>query len=343
MTILLLLALLQEKNGWADLGVRLDADGTVVQTYEGALLREGDRIVEFDGRPADGEAVMAALHARPLGRELALEVRRGGKTESLRVTPLTIEGQAIAGNNNTVHHPSARRAIALDEPEGDTVYVFDFDVSLAWEADAKELDQLQRLIDGAAELFFDMTDGQMRWRNVTVYNNREHWDSAYYKLTHSGSVGIEHVTPGGQCQLMFDGDLDRESWIIIFAHEAGHMDLGAGDEYAYGAATRAECRCIMSGDCFKGVRDLCVADSHDYHQPYSCWENLRRFYPNLREVKEAVKGPALEHRPTITWVADEDAVAKRRILDGVREHLDRQRKAILEAVEKELDRALEPR
>lgn len=342
MIILLLLALLQEKNGWADLGVRLDDDGTVAQEYEGALLRKGDRIVAFDGRPADGEAVMAALHAWPLDKEVALRVRRGDATEDLRVVPLTIAGQAIAGNNNTVHHPSARRALALDDPEGDTVYVFDFDISLAWEADEKQLAQIQRLIDGAAELFFDMTDGQMRWRNVTVYNDREKWDSAYYKLTNSGAVGIEHVTPGGQCQLQFDGDLDRESWIIIFAHEAGHMDLGAGDEYAYGRATRKECNCIMSGDCFKGMRDLCVADTHDYHEPYSCWENLRRFYPKLREVREPVKGPALARKPTIAWVTGEDAVAKRRILDGVRRHLERRRKEILEAVEKELDRALEP-
>ena len=245
-----------------------------------------------------------------------------------------------------MHHPSVRRAISLETPEEDgdtrTVYVFDFDISLAWEADERQLKQIEELIQGAAELFFDMTDGQMRWRNVTVYNNREKWDSAYYKITNSGTVGIEHVTPGGQCQLHFEGDLNRESWIIIFAHEAGHMDLGAGDEYAYGRAARAECPCIMSGDCFKGMRDLCVADTHDYNEPYSCWENLRRFYPNLREVVKPVMGPALAHKPAIAWVTSEEAVTKQRILDGVRRHLERRRKEILDAVEKELDRALKP-
>lgn len=347
---LLLLLCCQHPKGWSDLGARFEdhARGAeVVESYKDGLLKKGDVVVVFDGKSVKtAEQVMAALYNWPLGKELTLGILRGEDDQRLTVTPLTIEGQAVAGMNNTVHHPSARRAIALEKPEeGDdfrTTYAFDFDVSLAWEASEKELEQIETLVVKAGELFFDMTDGQMRWRTVTVYNNKGHWDSAYYLIQKSGSSGVEHVTPGGQCRLNFGFALDGDSAVIIFAHEAGHMSLGAGDEYAYGRKTREECVCIMSGHCFAGVRDLCVKEKHDYTQPESCWDNLKRFYPNLKAVEKTVAGPKLVHTPKVAFVSDPNAALKREILQSVRRRLREQRRAILDAIEQELDEVLKP-
>jgi M6 family metalloprotease-like protein len=109
-------------------------------------------------------------------------------------------------------------------------------------------------------------------------------------------AGVEHVTPGGQCMLYF-GRLDRTA-AIVFAHEMGHMQFGSGDEYPYGKDDpQDDCDCIMGRGCFNGQYELCIGKGHTYREKESCWDNLKRWYPNLVKVEKAVKGPALKRLP----------------------------------------------
>ena len=80
----------------------------------------------------------------------------------------------------------------------------------------------------------------------------------------------------------------------------------------------------------------------DYTQKTSCWENLKRFYPNLKAVTKPVKGPEPETNPSVVFLENKNAALKRKILEGIRKRLVERRRAILRTIEEELDRALEP-
>jgi hypothetical protein len=127
--------------------------------------------------------------------------------------------------------------------------------------------------------------------------------------------------------------LDQGSPAVIFAHEAGHMQLGSGDEYPYGAADPQEdCRCLMGRDCFKGVWDLCIRGAHGYREMESCWENARRWYPNLTIPAKPAKGPAPAAPPKMTVGGAPAEDLGTRIEDRVARLLDARLKALKEEV-----------
>lgn len=359
MYVLIALALLvpqDKKTGWADLGARLvnaDGKGARVEAVDeksaaaDAGLKPGDVITEFDGKKiASAEALLAQLWAMELGRTVKL---RAGDRE-VEVKPATIKGQAIPGLNNIVHHPPAIRGIRLDAPEkGDgytTRYVFDLVVSCEWDVDEEEEARLKALAEKSAAIWFDTTEGQMRWRRIDYYESKQKWDACHYRLRKTrggGAVGIEHVTPGGICSLNYGVALDSDTAAIIWNHEAGHMQLGSGDEYKYKPSDPEPCPCVMGDDCFKGNQDLCSDDDHDYRMKESCWRNVARWYPDATYEADPKKAhPKLTKTPDVVFHPNEGAALKKRIMDDVKKRLDAWRGRMLEEIEKVLDEELKP-
>jgi hypothetical protein len=324
----------KKKKGWADIGARLvsvKGAATIVELSEGAGakagLEKGDVIAEFDGlvKP-DAEAVMSALWAMETGRRIKLSVLRGGERKEFEIATDTIDGQRVPGMNNVVHHPPAIRAVPIGPEragEGDAlaVYAFDLVVSFDWDLTDAEVKAAEKMTTRAAEIFFDATEGQMIWRRVELREKKDAWDRAHYRVGKGGrgGAGVEHVTPGGQCGMTFGMALDQGSPAIVFAHEAGHMQLGSGDEYPYGQKDpQKDCDCIMGRGCFSGQFDLCQKAGHAYQEKESCWENARRWYPDLVEPKKAAKGPRLKRPVDLVWGAAarvvEAAEGARRVL-----------------------------
>ncbi|MBI4563454.1 MAG: PDZ domain-containing protein [Planctomycetes bacterium] len=340
----------RSKPGWADLGVRLDDPaaeefvGTrIVEVADESAahkagLKAGDLITRFDGRGAPtAEDVMAALWAMDLDRTVKLQIRRGEEALEIEVRTERLDGQKVAGNNNKVHHPPAIRGVPVrGEKLGDgaahpAVYAFDLSISFAWDLTSQELAQAKSMIEEAARIWFDATEGQMFWRRVVVFTNKEAWERAHYRVRkgRGGYSGVEHVTPGGQCGLTFSR-LDRTAaW--VFVHEAGHMQLGSGDEYPYGGRGKT-CKCLMGGG--RAV-ELCVKDGHDYAQKESCWDNAKRWYPRLVPIAETAKGPELKRLPEIV-VHTRDALEER-----IMKEIDEMLKELREDLAKVVRRALE--
>lgn len=357
MKLLLLLALFAQdkKNGWADLGARLvDADrgAKIESVYEKSAaaeagLKAGDVITEFDGKKVvSAEQLMTLMWAMELGK--TVKVRAGDREVEVKLS--TIKGQVIPGMNNVEHHPPAIRAAPLDAPEkGEgyaTRYVFDLVVSCDWDVNEKEEGQLKVLAEKSARLWFDTTEGQMRWRTIDIYETKEKWDACHYRIKKTrggGALGVEHVTPGGICVMSFGVALDSDTAAIIWNHEAGHMQLGSGDEYKYKPADPKPCPCVMGEDCFKGNQDLCSDDDHDYTMKESCWRNVPRWYPLASYVADPKKEfPKLEKLPEVVFHANEGASIKKEIMDKVEKRLDAWREELLRGIDKILDEELKP-
>jgi len=345
------------KKGWADIGVRLETEkgaAVVVELFDigkKAGLAKGDVIVEFDGtRQPDAERVMSALWAMPTGRTVKVAVERKGERKELEIATGTIDGQKQAGNNNWTHLPPAIRAVPIDPVKagaGETkaIYAFDLVVSFDWKLSDEEWKAAKTMAEKAAAIFFDASEGQMIWRKVEMVDQKAAWDRAHYRIgrQQQGGVGIEHVTPGGQCDMHFSGRLDADMPAIIFAHEAGHMQFGSGDEYPYkGEDPQTDCECLMGRGCFNGQWDLCVKGGHAYQEKESCWENVKRWYPNLVVPGKPAKGPKLTMLPDVVISRGGAAAAEagKRIEERVAKLLDERiaamRAAVLQAVSEAL-------
>ncbi len=307
----------KKKPGWADLGVRVEDDGgrVVVREAFGSDLKVGDVIVELDGLPVrSAEHLMATLWAKDLAKTAKLRLA----DREVEVALHTISGQSFPGMNNTVHHPPAIRAVAVESSaemgKGSlkALYAFDFTMSFDWDLTDEDRQGAKSIVEEAARIIFDATEGQMYFRRVEVYASKEAWERAHYRVKKAmgrGGSGVEHVTPGGQCALNFSR-LDRTAAIIL-AHEAGHMQLGSGDEYPYGKADpQDDCSCLMGRGCFNGVFDLCTEANHGYRQKISCWDNLKRWYPSLVRVEKPRIGPELVKLPEVVFATIQEPAEK---------------------------------
>lgn len=290
----LLLALIQD--GWADLGVRVeDADGKiVVREVFDSPLKVGDVIVAIDGvELRHAEHLMELLWSRPPGGSAGVKCA----DREVKVPLRTIAGQKVAGANNWEHHPPAIRAFWTG-----TAYAFDLSFSFDRKLTDAERKEARAMIELAARIFHDATEGQMYFRFVDVYEEKDYWNRAHYWVRkETGYYGVEHVKPGGQCLLSFK-ELNTTAAIIV-AHEAGHMQLGSGDEYPYNAKDPQEdCVCLMGRGCFQGTYDLCVAKGHSYVEKESCWDNAKRWYPKLAKPEKPRHGPELKVLPQVRFM-----------------------------------------
>jgi hypothetical protein len=347
----------KKKKGWADLGLRLETSAgaaVVAEVYAGgagakAGVATGDVILAFDGlMKPDAEKVMVALWSMETGRTVKFVIDRKGERKEFETATVTIEGQKIAGMNNTMHHPPAIRAVAIEPVkagagEAIALYAFDLVVSFDWKLTEAEWKAARTMAEKAAEIFFDASEGQMIWRRIELYDQKGAWERAHYRIgkQQQGGVGIEHVTPGGQCDMKFAGALDQATPAVIWAHEAGHMQFGSGDEYPYGEKDpQTDCDCLMGRGCFNGQWDLCLK-GHAYQEKESCWENAKRWYPNLIVPGKPAKGPALKVMPEIVLggVATASDLGKR-IEERVAKLLDERMAAIREEVLKTISEAL---
>jgi hypothetical protein len=136
--------------------------------------------------------------------------------------------------------------------------LFNLKVSLEWDArkDTRFTNQLRFDLQRASELLYDWTDGQAALGDITIYHNREHWETADVRIYASNRLrpsaiqgGIvasprpdpqkpEIVYAPGQVRMGATwnrygeaGDSLSEDWPRTFAHELGHYALFLDDNY----------------------------------------------------------------------------------------------------------------
>jgi hypothetical protein len=143
----------------------------------------------------------------------------------------------------TITQPGEQRLVV--QPSSPLI-LFNLVVSVEWDASDADLHQLARALRGASAYLFDLTDGQLAFGQVTLYENAEHWAAADIQVATNNSVrphayvgGLTsadsaHVLRIGRAwdgQSGNQGAWDQPDGYRTLAHEFGHYALGLYDAY----------------------------------------------------------------------------------------------------------------
>ena len=122
---------------------------------------------------------------------------------------------------------------------GPTTGVFDFCVSLTFQADDTQLNKIKAVLQRASDVLADATEGQHRFGNVNIVNNGGALDGAEI-LIHPGPGSAYTTQPayGGwrnAINLYYTGDIDHpfglEYSALVVLHEFGHSAYSLSEEY----------------------------------------------------------------------------------------------------------------
>jgi hypothetical protein len=130
-----------------------------------------------------------------------------------------------------VHHP---------------LILFNLVVSIEWDATGAYLEQIQRAVQFASAYLYDLTDGQMIFGQINIYDNGDYWTEADIQISTTNIVRphayIGGITSEDKSRVIrigraWDGDSgnqgawDEPSGYRTLTHEFGHYALHLYDEY----------------------------------------------------------------------------------------------------------------
>ncbi len=200
----------------------------------------------------------------------------------------------------------------VSQPQGEQVLVvrpeqpliiFNLLVSIEWDATDEYVADIQAAFDAAADFLYDVTDGQMTFGQVAIYDNAEHWTEADIQITTKNVVN-PHAFIGGitsedtshiiRVGRFWNGNTaDQGLWsepagYRTLVHEFGHYGLGLYDEY-FGY--------LKVGDTLVGKkRTVCVhkdnrtgdpdASIMDYHYTTSELPDVGRWTLHCQETAQ---------------------------------------------------------
>lgn len=165
-------------------------------------------------------------------------------------TPLGLDANVVSGGGIQVLEASRENPLIL----------FNLDVALEWDArgDPVFLQQLEADLTRASELLFRWSSGQAALGDITVYDNRAHWDDAHIRIYATNRMrpnavkggivreGTEYPDPNhpdvrytaGQIRMGAIWNRYGEAtanmgddWARTLAHELGHFALFLDDNY----------------------------------------------------------------------------------------------------------------
>ncbi len=189
---------------------------------------------------------------------------------------------------------------ALVVSAGNPLIVANLDISLEWDArqDVVFLAQLERDLKHAAELLFDVTDGQLTLGDINIYHNKENWEESHIVIYTnnnmrpnvdlggittepvSATLATGEVIPNGYLpgQVRMPREWNRfgnegstfgNDWALALAHELVHYILFIPDNYL---GIDHEGRLIQI-DCAGSVMTNAYLATYSELLPASTWNN----------------------------------------------------------------------
>jgi uncharacterized repeat protein (TIGR01451 family) len=230
---------------------------------------------------------------------------------------------------------------------------YNFCVSVRFNANAAQLQQIRDAFQNASQVLADATDGQHRFGKITIVNNSGASESAEYWVN-SGSgrayaTYSQYGVRGQHVMLFFDSNFQGANAgpngdAYTIAHEHAHHAYGVADEYS-GPAGNAECAappdtaatnfCLMDNYFTRGgnaggttaagytLNEFCVTSNHDPDldtnqqsiNGQSCWTTIAN-HPKRSATAPAglpVSNPPAAH--TVTFHDGTDGLRVILILD----------------------------
>ncbi|NOZ72247.1 MAG: hypothetical protein GXP38_10095 [Chloroflexi bacterium] len=222
-------------------------------------------VTDTEGRPVSDAVVYA--HGQALGRSNQAGLINSQPLETGTPLVATVE-MAERSTARAAHNGWAYRIYLTSlDWEGDTpqpylvthdgeqhlilnpnhpLVLFNILVSIEWDATDEYLDQIARAMQAASSYLLDVSDGQMAFGHVAIYENAEHWNDADIQIS-ARNVVRPHAYIGGitatDTSLVIrlgrawdgrsgaEGPWDASDGYRTIVHEFGHYALGLWDEY----------------------------------------------------------------------------------------------------------------
>lgn len=215
------------------------------------LTDAAGNLVLSGASPGDTLAAALLLHEEPTARAgHAGWAYRAYRTSLVVGADGSVGGARVAG---------ATGPQTLTLRAGSPLILFNMVVSVEWDAERAYLDELGTGLARASDMLFDMSDGQMAFGQVTIFDRATAWGDADIQVA-TANVVRPHAFVGGiasadKAHVMrlgrgwdgrtgAQGSWAAESGYRTIAHEFGHYGLHLRDEYfgyAGGAEVPATC------------------------------------------------------------------------------------------------------
>ncbi|MCB0210064.1 MAG: VCBS repeat-containing protein [Anaerolineae bacterium] len=130
----------------------------------------------------------------------------------------------------------------------DPLVLFNLVVSIEWDADETYVETIKSAFQRASGYLYDVTDGQMAFGQVTIYDKAEHWADADYQISTKntvrpyafwGGITSDDTAHAIRVGRFWDGgsgnagSWDEPDGYRTLIHEFGHYALNLYDEYKY--------------------------------------------------------------------------------------------------------------
>ncbi|GJM23193.1 MAG: hypothetical protein DHS20C15_31080 [Planctomycetota bacterium] len=202
-------------------------------------------------------------------------------------------------------------AIAGDGRYDSDFGIFDFGISVRFDATQMQIDRMEQEFEKASLLICDASDGQQEFGQVVLCNDSRGGASAEFWVFENGrSNAPGRFGVAGQHINQYYSDIISSStkadgsWVL--AHEFGHHAYGIKDEYSGPTADgglkcittpadpTTQTACLIENFWIRGadgvsLTEWCVSSNHDpdndtYQESVndeSCWETIVAAYPDL--------------------------------------------------------------
>ncbi|MCK6623694.1 MAG: hypothetical protein DPW09_02040 [Anaerolineae bacterium] len=196
-------------------------------------------IVRLDGlQVGDTLVALSQVYTQPTVRP-----NHGGWAYEIYQTSMPV---ATDGSPQPFTVVTAIGAQTLVVKPDNTLVLFNLIVSVEWDATAEYLQHIYTATQQAAAFLYDVSDGQMTFGQITIYDKAEHWAEADFQIL-AKNVVQPHAYVGGITESdlshiirvgrFWDGNTaNAGDWSLAngfrtLVHEFGHYGLGLYDEY----------------------------------------------------------------------------------------------------------------
>ena len=142
--------------------------------------------------------------------------------------PIDDAGNPLLTQVNT---PGVTQVLTVSK--NNTLVGFNIVASVEWNASASYLSDLRQGFADASTYLYDVTDGQVLFEQVTIYNNQKYWSSAEYQVFADNTLRPE--TTGrvfvGRYWKEYLGYWNQPSGYRTLTHEFGHYGFDLRDSY----------------------------------------------------------------------------------------------------------------
>ena len=215
----------------------VDADGIAYPTNAlGCLL-----VSELD--PGDRLVALAPLHRHLTSRE-AHGPPGQGWAYGINAANARLDDR---GNITTTQtYDPATGKYLLTTAQDNTLITFNIVASIEWDADEEYLTTIADAFRKASDYLYDVTDGQMAFGQVSIYDNAQYWSDADFQISTKNTVRpyafIGGITADDTAHSIRvgrfwngssgdQGDWNQPYGYRTLIHEFGHYGLHLYDEY----------------------------------------------------------------------------------------------------------------